>query len=75
MTHPLEIAHSPHCFAHALICAVENIRDYAIDQTHYRYEPITDKDAATQVRSADYVAIAQGYLADGVANCLCGESS
>jgi len=71
MTHSLEIAHTPTCFAAALICAVENIRDYAIDQMNYRFDPITPAAAAAQVRSADYTAIAQGYLADEVTNCCC----
>lgn len=71
MTHSLETSHTPACFAAALICAVENIRDYAIDQTHYRFDPITPEAAAAQVRSADYVAIAQGYLADELTTCRC----
>ena len=63
--------HSASCFAAALICAVENIRDAAIDATHSRFCPISPEAAAGEVATTDYCAVAQGYLDDGITNCRC----
>lgn len=63
--------HTASCLAAALICAVENVRDSANDSIHSRFAPITEHAAAGEVYAADYVAIASGYLADGLTGCRC----
>jgi len=63
--------HSASCFAAALICAVENVRDAALDAVHSQFAPISPESAAGDVINTDYRAVAQGYLDDGITNCRC----
>lgn len=50
--------HSKRCLASAIICAVENERD-------------NEENTDVTFRQADFLAIGQGYLADGIATCQC----
>lgn len=62
--------HDAKCRAAAMICAIENVRD-------------SERDAAgrpnvtpwTTLREADFGAIADGYLADGLTECHCASRS
>ena len=61
-TMPAEYLHSSRCLAHALICAVENLRDSQGASAH---------DFRMSVQDNLPLAWADEYLADGTADCLC----
>lgn len=63
--------HTAQCLAASIICAVENMRDYALDAMNWRFDAIDAATAAYWVAEADYVATALQYLADGVTTCKC----
>lgn len=57
-----EQGHTKRCLANALICAVENIRDD---------EGQSDTDFRLAAQDNIFLREADGYLADGIATCLC----
>lgn len=57
-----EQGHTKRCLASAIICAVENIRDQ---------EGLTDTEFRIAAQDNDFLREADGYLADGIATCLC----
>lgn len=59
---PPEHLHSQRCLAHALICAVENIRDERGQSAHDFRLRMQDGEALTQ---------ADDYLATGLVDCQC----
>lgn len=65
------MAHSITCLSAAIICAVENQRDYLIESTQTQFAPILMSTAQGEFRQSDFVAIAEGYLADKITNCRC----
>ncbi len=56
--------HDKRCLANAIICAVENYRDT---------EGLTDLDFRISAQNNTFLAEADGYLADGLADCRCDE--
>lgn len=58
---PAEYLHSSKCLAHALICAVENMRDSHSDALAFRMA----------VQENRQLSWADEYLASGTADCLC----
>lgn len=55
--------HDAKCLGHAMICAVENLRDYAIS---------ADRDLIEVVLAEKSIlGIALGYLNDGICDCIC----
>lgn len=61
--------HSKACQARAIIAAVENIRDMHTFGPANRERGLTVKEFRTEVARA--VEVADGYLADGLMDCVC----
>lgn len=59
---PAEYLHSARCLAHAMICAIENLRDEEGSGAH---------DFRLQAQAGIPLAWADEYLASGTADCLC----
>lgn len=62
MTRTPEQGHTKKCAAHALINAVENVRDL---------EYMTDADFRLAMRDGTFAEWADEYLASGTVTCLC----
>lgn len=61
--------HSTRCLAQAVISAVENIRDEEVWTDEGKTRRLTVDEF--RARMADVVAVADGYLADGLQDCRC----
>jgi len=63
--------HSIKCLSAAVICAVENQRDYLIEATRSKVSPIAPETAYGEFRQSNFVEIAEGYLRDQMLVCVC----
>jgi len=59
---PPEWLHDKHCLAHAIICAVENLRDDG-HESDYTFR--------IALQNGDPLHMADEYLSDGTATCVC----
>ena len=64
MPRPAEWLHTRRCLAHAMVCAVENMRDAAG----------SDHDFRIMAQEGAALAWADEYLTSGTATCLCDDA-